>query len=95
MTRELDERENELRRKENCGNVVGVYVAKWIQLGEYVNSWIKGHAEGEILVYTAVVRGLAVTTDIATDYRKECTRRAGHLAVEYQVKNFAISQICN
>ena len=33
---------------------------KWIQLGEYVNSWIKGHAGGEMSVYTAVTRGLGV-----------------------------------
>jgi hypothetical protein len=35
-----------------------------------VNYWIKGHADGEIFLYAAVAKGLAVTTDIATDYRK-------------------------
>jgi hypothetical protein len=49
----------------------GVCAAKGIQLGEYVNSWVKGHTDGVIFVYTVVARGPAVTIDIATDYRKE------------------------
>ena len=64
-------------------------------MGEYMSNWIKGNADGEMFVYTAVARGLAVTTNIAKDYRKEYTRIARHMAVEYQLKNFAASQICN
>ena len=35
------------------------------------------------------------TTDITTDDRKECARTAQKMAVEYQLKNVAVSQICN